>query len=122
MTAEHITYTRGGLTVTRSNFAPLDLSLRKSHAAFSARVFEARYATPGPLWMSARVTGFHDASLKVVAGSVNFDASRIAAKEEVTTTRRTEGADRAIALRIPVVPMTAGSMRSFWGSAGGRNG
>lgn len=107
----------GGLTVTRSNLAPLALSRTNSHAAFSASVLDARYATAGLSWMSSMVTGFQEASLKVVAGSVTLAASRMAAKDEVTTTRRTEGADRAMALRTPVVPMTAGSMRSFLGSA-----
>ena len=37
----------------------------------------------------------------------------MAAKEDVMTTRFTWGADLAIALRIPVVPLMAGSSRSF---------
>lgn len=39
------------------------------------------------------------------------------AKEEVMTTRVTEGAEALRALRMPVVPITAGSTRSFFGSA-----
>jgi hypothetical protein len=42
-----------------------------------------------------------------------FEAFRIEAKEEVITTRVTVGAFFLIALRIPVVPITAGSRRSF---------
>ena len=38
---------------------------------------------------------------------------RIDAKDEVMTTLLTEGAFFLIAFKIPVVPMTAGSMRSF---------
>jgi hypothetical protein len=36
----------------------------------------------------------------------------MAAKDEVMTTRRTEGAELAIAFKMPVVPITAGSMSS----------
>jgi hypothetical protein len=43
-----------------------------------------------------------------------FEALRIDAKDEVMTTLLTEGAFFLIAFKIPVVPMTAGSMRSFW--------
>lgn len=71
--------------------------------------------------MSARVTGFHEASVKVVDGSASLAASRMAAKDEVTTTRRTAGAARATARRRPVVPLTAGSIRSFWGSSGNKH-
>jgi len=39
-------------------------------------------------------------------------SSRMAAKDDVTTMRRTAGAERATALRIDVVPMTAGSTSS----------
>lgn len=35
------------------------------------------------------------------------------AKEEVMTTRLTEGADFLMDFRMPVVPMTAGSRSSF---------
>lgn len=108
----------GGLTVTRSNLAPLALSPTKSHAAFSASVLEARYAYAGFTWMSLMVMGFQEASVNLTLGSVTLVASMMAAKDEVTTTRFTEGADLAMALRMPVVPMTAGSMRSFLGSAG----
>jgi len=69
--------------------------------------------------MSARVTGFQEDSEKVVVGEVMRDSSMMAAKDEVMTTRRTVGAERAMAERIEVVPMTAGSMSSFWGSLGG---
>lgn len=62
------------------------------------------------------VTGFQDFSVKVVLGSFIFEASRMAAKDEVMTTRFTAGADLAMASRMLVVPMTAGSIRSFWGS------
>jgi hypothetical protein len=41
----------------------------------------------------------------------------MAAKDDVTTTRRTEGAERAMARRMEVVPTTAGSMSSFLASA-----
>ena len=40
----------------------------------------------------------------------------MAAKEDVIATRLTEGALALIALRIPVVPMMAGSSKSFFGS------
>ena len=43
-----------------------------------------------------------------------LDALRIDAKDEVMTTLLTEGAFFLIAFKIPVVLMTAGSMRSFW--------
>lgn len=107
----------GGLTVTRSNLAPLALSPTKSHAAFSASVLDARYAYAGLSLMSSMVMGFQEASVKLTLGSVIFVASMMAAKDDVTTTRFTEGADLAMALSMPVVPMTAGSMRSFLGSA-----
>lgn len=63
------------------------------------------------------VTGFQEASLKVWFGSVILFSSKMAAKDEVMTTRRTVGAERAMALRMPVVPLTAGSMSSVLGSS-----
>jgi len=42
-----------------------------------------------------------------------FAAVRIDAKDEVMTTLFTEGAFFLIAFKIPVVPITAGSIRSF---------
>jgi hypothetical protein len=42
----------------------------------------------------------------------------IAAKEDVMTTILTVGADALIDLRMPVVPMIAGSIKSFLGSTG----
>jgi hypothetical protein len=48
---------------------------------------------------------------------VKCASSRIEAKDEVMTTRFTPGAVAWRALRMPVVPMTAGSIRSFLGSA-----
>jgi hypothetical protein len=68
--------------------------------------------------MSASVTGFHDVSEKVVAGSATCASLRMAAKEDVMTTRRTVGAEAVMARRIEVVPVTAGVISSFWGSAG----
>jgi hypothetical protein len=41
----------------------------------------------------------------------------IAAKDEVRMTRFTVGANALMALRIPVVPLTAGSMKSLIGSS-----
>ena len=55
--------------------------------------------------------------MKVWEGSVTFASSMMAAKEEVMTTRRTEGAKRVMAWRMPVVPLTAGEISSFWGSS-----
>lgn len=43
-----------------------------------------------------------------------FEALRMEAKDEVMTTLLTEGAFFLMAFKIPVVPITAGSMRSFW--------
>ncbi len=43
-----------------------------------------------------------------------FSAERMLANEEVMTTRFTVGANFLMAWRIPVVPMIAGSRRSFW--------
>lgn len=51
---------------------------------------------------------------------MTFASSMMAAKEEVMTTRRTEGAKRVMALRMPVVPLTAGEINSFWGSSAHR--
>ena len=42
-----------------------------------------------------------------------FEAVRIDAKDEVMTTLFTEGAFFLMAFKMPVVPITAGSMRSF---------
>jgi hypothetical protein len=66
--------------------------------------------------MSAAVSGFQLSSEKVWEGSERWASSMMAAKEEVTTTRRTWGADLLRALRMPVVPLMAGSRSSFWGS------
>lgn len=107
----------GGLTVTTSNLALFAGSFTKSQAAFSASFLDARYAVALSLWMSASVTGFQDFSEKTVFGSVTLASSRMAAKDEVTTTRFTEGAERAMALRMPFVPFRAGSMRPVLGSA-----
>lgn len=67
--------------------------------------------------MSSMVTGFQVFSEKTCDPSVNLASSRTEAKDEVMTTRFTPGAEAWRALRIPVVPMTAGSMRSFLGSS-----
>jgi hypothetical protein len=67
--------------------------------------------------MSLTVTGFQLASEKVVEGSVSLSSSRIEANDDVMTTRLTDGAEACRALRMPVVPITAGSTRSFLGSA-----
>lgn len=63
------------------------------------------------------VLGFQDASEKVWLGSWNLVSSRMEAKDEVMTTRRTDGAERLRARRMPVVPTTAGAMSSVSGSA-----
>jgi hypothetical protein len=46
-----------------------------------------------------------------------FEAVRTDAKDEVMTTLFTEGAFFLMAFKMPVVPITAGSMRSFCVSA-----
>jgi hypothetical protein len=67
--------------------------------------------------MSSMPSGFQLASEKVCEASVSLPSVRMAAKDEVTTMRLTEGAERLTALRMPVVPTTAGSMSSVLGSA-----
>lgn len=69
------------------------------------------------LLISSIVTGFQVFSEKTCEPSVKCASSRIEAKDDVMTTRFTPGAEAWRALRIPVVPMTAGSIRSFLGSA-----
>ncbi|CRJ94741.1 hypothetical protein BN1723_008576 [Verticillium longisporum] len=56
-------------------------------------------------------------SVKILVGSVTRASSMMEANEDVMTTRLTPGAERWRAWRMAVVPMTAGSMRSFFGSA-----
>lgn len=73
-------------------------------------------AVAGERWMSARVTGFQEDSVNVVVGELMRASSMMAANEDVMTTRRTVGAERWMADRMDVVPMTAGSMSSVWGS------
>lgn len=67
--------------------------------------------------MSSRPSGFHDFSENVVLGSVRCFSLMMEAKDEVTTTRFTDGAERFSALRMPVVPITAGSISSVLGSS-----
>ena len=62
---------------------------------------------------SSQVTGFQFCSLYTFGC---FFAFTIAAKEDVMTTRFTDGAEALMALRIPVVPLIAGSKKSFTGS------
>lgn len=89
----------------------------KSHAAFSASVFDRRYAVAGELCRSSILTGFQDFSVKVCEPSEMWASSRTEANEEVTMTLLTVGADRLMALRMLVVPTSAGSISSFWASA-----
>jgi hypothetical protein len=79
----------------------------------------ARYADAGLACASASVMGFQEDSEKVVAGSARRDSSRMAANEEVMTTRRTVGAEVVMERRRAVVPITAGSMSSWMSSARG---
>ena len=67
--------------------------------------------------MSSLVTGFQLFSVKVWLGSVRRSSSSMAAKEEVTITLLTLGAECLMALRMEVVPIRAGSTISVWGSA-----
>lgn len=46
-----------------------------------------------------------------------FSGLRIAAEDDVTTTRLTDGPYALIDLRIPVVPLMAGSRKSLTGSS-----
>lgn len=66
--------------------------------------------------MSARTTGFHEASVKVVEGPI-VEGSIMEAKEDVTTTWVTVGAWDLMVRRMEVVPLTAGSTTSVLGSA-----
>jgi hypothetical protein len=103
--------TIGGLMVARVKFG-FSFSM-KSHAAFSAKVLLARYPVIGFSSASSRVIGFQSASEYVCPGQKPFEGSTIAAKEDVITTCFTEGAFFLIDFKIPVVPITAGSSRSY---------
>lgn len=86
--------------------------LTKSHAAFSANVLLARYPIMGFSCASSIVIGFQSSSEYVCPGQNPFGPLTRAAKEDVMTTCLTVGALFLIDFKIPVVPITAGSMRS----------
>ena len=102
--------TMGGLMVDKLK---LGFSfLIKSHAAFSANVLLARYPIDGFSSACSAVMGFQSSSEYVCPGQNPWDALIIAANEDVITTCLTVGALFFIDFKIPVVPMTAGSIRS----------
>lgn len=86
--------------------------LTKSQAAFSAKVLLARYPMAGLSCASSAVIGFQSSSEYVCPGQNPLLPFTIAAKEDVITTCLTVGALFFIDFRMPVVPMTAGSIRS----------
>lgn len=70
---------------------------------------------------SLTVSGFQEDSEKVALGFVKSSSDRMAAKEDVMTTRLTDGADRLTASRMPRVPLSAGVIISFWASVKVKN-
>lgn len=102
--------TMGGLMVSMVKFG-FSFS-RNSHAAFSASVLLARYAWTVDSSAPSRVIGFQSASEYAWPGRLPLYGSTMAAKDDVITTLFTVGALFLIDLRMPVVPMTAGSSRS----------
>lgn len=86
--------------------------LTNSHAAFSANVLLARYPIIAFSCASSCVIGFQSSSEYTCPGQKPLLPFTIAANEDVITTCLTDGALFLIDLRIPVVPITAGSIRS----------
>lgn len=103
-----------------------------SHAAFSANVLLARYPIMGFSVASSCVIGFQSSSEYACPGQKPLLPFTMAANEDVMTTFLTEGYTASLAcewkmctlqiqhtalflidFKMPVVPMTAGSIRSL---------